>query len=146
MNFVKSIIAGFAGAGALNILHETLSKVDSGAPRIDLVGEEAVEKSTEALNLPVPTGNNLYGVTLAGDIITNASYFAAIGMGGRKFMLFRAIGAGVSAGIAALSVPEAIGLNEKHINSTDKRKLMTIGYYVFGALVTAGVLNMLTRK
>ncbi len=146
MNFVKSMIAGFAGAAALNILHETMRKLDSGAPRLDLLGEQAVEKSANALSIDPPTGNKLYGVALAGDVITNASYFAAIGMGGRKFMLVRAIGAGVSAGFAALKAPKPMGLNEEYVASSEKREILTVAYYVFGALVTAGVLGLMTKK
>ncbi len=146
MNFVKSIIAGFAGAAALNILHETRRKLDSEAPRMDLVGKQAVRKSAEALNIDPPTGNKLYGVTLAGDVLTNATYFAAIGTGGRKYMLLRAIGAGVSAGITALKAPEPLGLNKEHVGNTEKREILTVAYYVFGALVTAGVLGLMTKK
>ncbi len=146
MNFVKSIIAGVAGAAALNILHETLRKFDPEAPRIDLVGKEAVKKSAEAMDIEAPTGDRLYGITLAGDVLTNASYFAAIGMGGKKFMLLRAIGAGLSAGIAAVKAPKPMGLNDQHVANSDKRQMMTIGYYVFGSLVTAGVLALMTKK
>ncbi|SKB46867.1 hypothetical protein [Daejeonella lutea] len=146
MNFAKSLIAGFAGAAALNILHETMRKFDSEAPRMDLVGEQAVKKSAEAMNVDAPTGKKLYGITLAGDMVTNASYFAAIGMGGRKFMLLRAIGAGISAGIAAVKAPKPMGLNEKHVANSDKREIMTVAYYVFGAIVTAGVLSLMGKK
>lgn len=146
MSFIKSIIAGFAGAAALNILHETMRKLDSDAPRLDLMGEEAVKKSAEAMNVEAPSGDKLYGVALAGDVLTNASYFAAIGMGSKKFMLVRAIGAGVSAGIAAVKAPKPMGLNEEHVANSEKREAMTIAYYVFGALVTAAVLEMMDKK
>ncbi|WP_411275615.1 hypothetical protein [Daejeonella sp.] len=146
MNFIKSLIAGFAGAAALNILHETMRKLDSEAPRMDLVGEQVVRKSAEALNIEPPTGNKLYGVTLAGDVLTNATYFAAIGMGSKKYMVLRAIGAGVSAGFTALKAPKPLGLNEKHVADTEKREVLTVAYYVFGALVTAGVLGLMTKR
>lgn len=146
MNFVKSLIAGFAGAAALNILHETMKKLDKEAPRLDLIGEQAVKKSAEALDIDPPTGNKLYGVAMAGDILTNATYFAAIGMGGKKYMVLRAIGAGISAGFTALKAPESLGLNEKHVSNSEKREFLTVSYYVFGALVTAGVLGFMTRK
>lgn len=146
MNFVKSLIAGFAGAAALNILHETMRKLDSEAPRMDLVGEQAVRKSAEALHIEPPTGNKLYGVTLAGDVLTNATYFAAIGMGSKKYLLLRAVGAGVSAGFTALKAPKPLGLNEKHVANSEKREVLTVAYYVFGALVTAGVLGLMTKK
>lgn len=146
MNMLKSLVAGFAGAAALNILHETLKKLDPEAPRIDLVGEEAVKKSAEAMDLNAPTGNSLYGITLAGDVLTNATYFAAIGMGSKKFMPLRAIGAGISAGMAALKAPKPLGLNEAHVANSEKRQVMTVAYYVFGAMVTAGVLGMMSKE
>ena len=146
MNFVKSLIAGFAGAAALNILHETMRKLDNEAPRMDLIGEQAVRKSAVALNIDPPTGNKLYGVTLAGDVLTNATYFAAIGMGGKKYMFLRAIGAGVSAGFTALKAPKPLGLNEEHVANSEKREILTVAYYVFGALVTAGVLRLMKKK
>lgn len=146
MNFVKSLIAGFAGAAALNILHEGVRKFDPEAPRLDLLGEEAVKKSAEALDIEPPAGKKLYGLTIAGDVFANASYFAAIGMGGRKFMLLRAIGTGLSAGIAAVKAPKPMGLNEKHVAKSNKREIMTVAYYVFGAMVTAGVLGMISKK
>ncbi|MEJ7778860.1 MAG: hypothetical protein WKF68_04645 [Daejeonella sp.] len=146
MDLVKSLIAGFAGAAALNILHETIRKFDPEAPRLDLLGEDAVKKSIRALDLPALTGDKLYEVTLAGDILSNTTYFSAIGMGEKKFLILKALGSGLSAGIAALKLPETMGLNEKPAAGTNKRKIMTVGYYVFGALVTAGILQMIGKE
>ncbi|WP_225872385.1 hypothetical protein [Pedobacter frigidisoli] len=84
MKIVKAIVAGFAGAIALNILHETVRRFDADAPRIDLLGEEALSRSLNSLNLESPTGNNLYAATLAGDIISNGIYYSAIGMAGKR--------------------------------------------------------------
>lgn len=146
MKFIKSLIAGFAGAAALNILHEGMRKFDKEAPRLDLMGEQVVRKSAHALNFEAPSGNSLYGITLAGDLLSNATYYAAIGMGGRKFMLLRAIGVGLSAGIAAVKAPKPMGLDEKYVANTEKREEMTVAYYLFGALVTAGVLAIMAKK
>jgi hypothetical protein len=44
MRLINSLIGGFAGAIALNILHETVKRYYDKAPRVDLVGEEALEK------------------------------------------------------------------------------------------------------
>ncbi len=84
MNFVKSLIAGFAGAAALNILHEAMRKFDPEA--------------------------------------------------------------GLSAGIAAVKAPKPMGLNEKHVANSNKREIMTVAYYGFGAMVTAGVFGMISKK
>ena len=44
MSKVKNLIAGAAGAIALNVLHETLKKESNDVPRVDLLGEDAVQK------------------------------------------------------------------------------------------------------
>ena len=146
MDFLKSLIAGFAGAAALNILHETVRKFDKEAPRLDLLGEEALQKSTKALNLPIPSGDKLYNVTIVGDILSNGTYYAAIGIGSEKFLVLKALGYGLSAGLAAIKLPEPLGLDDRPVASSDERKIMILGYYVFGALVTAGVLRMMSKK
>ncbi len=146
MNPFKSIIAGFAGAAALSALNESLKKADPEAPRLDLIGEEAMVKSAEALSLPVPKGNTLYNAALAGDIMSNAAYYASIGMGSKKNVFLRSIGVGLTAGMAAIKLPEPLGLNEEPVAATDKRKMMTVGYYVLGAMVTAIALKMMASK
>jgi hypothetical protein len=40
----SSIIGGIAGAVALNILHQAVKQFDHEAPRVDLIGEEAITK------------------------------------------------------------------------------------------------------
>ena len=146
MDFVKSLIAGFAGSAALNILHETVRKFDNQAPRLDLIGEEALQKSTKTLHLPIPTGDKLYNATIIGDILSNATYYTGIGMGSKKFLIWKALGYGLSAGLAAIKLPKPIGLDDKPVASSDKRKVMSLGYYVFGALITAGVFGMISKK
>jgi hypothetical protein len=146
MKLLKSIVAGFAGAVALNILHETARRLDTGAPRIDLLGEEAVEHSADALHFETPTGAKLYNITLAGDVISNTAYYTMIGLGGSKSIALRAVTMGLSAGIGALKLPEPMGLNSNPVSDTDKKQLMTVGYYIFGALVSAGIYRALSGK
>jgi len=101
MKVLKAILAGFAGAAALNILHETFRRFDSDAPRVDLIGEEALTRSLNSLNLETPTGNNLYAATLIGDIVSNGIYYSAIGMGGKKNIYLKGAFAGLTAGLGA---------------------------------------------
>lgn len=145
MKIVKAIVAGFAGALALNILHETVRRFDSNAPRIDLLGEEALSRSLNSLNLESPTGNNLYAATLVGDIISNGIYYSAIGMAGKKNIYLKGAIAGLTAGLGAIKLPEKIGLDDEPVTKTDKTKLLTVAWYVFGGLVTAAVFDRLKK-
>ena len=146
MKVLKAILAGFAGAAALNILHETVRRFDSDAPRVDLVGEEALTRSMNSLNLEAPTGNNLYAATLAGDIISNGIYYSAIGMAGSKNIYLKGALAGLTAGLGAIKLPEKMGLDDEPVTKTDKTKILTVAWYLFGGLVTAAVFDQLKNK
>jgi hypothetical protein len=47
MTTARNLIAGLGGAIALNILHESLKRKSPDAPRIDKLGEEAVQKGSK---------------------------------------------------------------------------------------------------
>ena len=145
MKLLKSLLAGFAGAAALNILHESVRRLDPDAPRIDLLGEQALSKSINRLNLEVPGGNNLYQATLAGDIISNSLYYSAIGVGEGKNIYLKGALAGITAGLGAISIPDKVGLDDTPVNKTDKTKILTVAWYVIGGLVTAAVFNRLKK-
>lgn len=146
MKILKAILAGFAGATALNVLHETVRRLDSDAPRVDRVGEEALTRSMNSLNLEAPTGNNLYAATLAGDIISNGIYYSAIGMAGSKNIYLKGAVAGLTAGLGAIKLPDKIGLNDKPVTKTKKTKILTVAWYLIGGLVTAAVFDQLKKK
>lgn len=146
MKLLKALIGGFAGAIALNLLHETVRQFDPEAPRVDLVGEEALTKTATALGINPPEGNTLYTATLAGDVLSNGLYYSAIGIGNPKYIWVRAAITGLSAGIGAITLPEHMGLDERPVTRTDKTKLLTVAWYLCGALVTAGVLSKMQRK
>jgi len=145
MKLLKSLLAGFAGAAALNILHESVRQLDPDAPRIDLLGEQALSKSMANLNLDSPEGNNLYLATLAGDIISNTLYYSAIGLGDRKNIYVKGAVAGITAGLGAINIPDQVGLDDSPVTKTNKTKILTVAWYVIGGLVTAAVFNRLKK-
>lgn len=140
------MIAGFAGAIALNLLHESLRKEKSDVPRIDLLGEEALQKTLRHFGTSIDQKKDLYKATLAGDVISNTFYYSLIGAGSRKYLWPKAIFFGLSAGIAALKLPEPMGLNAEPVTKSDQIKVLTVGYYVFGAIITALALEFISKK
>ncbi|RYY15184.1 MAG: hypothetical protein EOO04_29010 [Chitinophagaceae bacterium] len=145
MKAVQNLAAGFAGAIALNILHESLKHL-KGTPRIDRVGEEALQKSLSTVNAEITGDKNLYLATLGADVISNTIYYAAIGVGSPDQIFTRAITLGLTAGAGAVELPSLMGLNDKPIAASTSKKTLTVGYYLFGALVTAGVLKLMQRS
>lgn len=146
MKIIKNIIGGLAGAIALNILHETVRRYDKDAPRVDLVGEEAITKGMEAVGADPPQGQNLYLSTLAADLLSNAFYYSLIGGGKRKHLILRGIGYGAAAGIGALTLTKPLGLKNKPVARTDKTKVLTVAYYTLGGIVAAMTMKALRKK
>lgn len=144
MGLIKNLLAGFAGSVALNVLHETLRKNFSNVPRINLLGEEALNKTLFAYGTPISDREELHNATLKADLVSNAMYYSLIG-GNKNFIWPKAIIFGISAGVAALKLPEPMGLDPEPVTRTKQTKILTVGYYLFGALVTASVLKALSK-
>ncbi|HEX8269398.1 MAG TPA: hypothetical protein VF581_05860 [Flavobacterium sp.] len=147
MKVAKNLLAGLGGAIALNLLHETLKKTDRKMPRIDLLGEEALQKGIElAGGEKIHDPKTLYVATLGADVLSNALYYSAIGAGSEKNIWFKAIALGLTAGAGAITLPPLIGLNPAPVTKTTGTKELTVGYYLFGALVTAAILHTMAAK
>lgn len=146
MKQIENIAGGLAGALALNILHESYKRIDSEAPRVDLVGEEALTKTVESAGLQAPTGSKLFGLTLAADVISNAMYFSAIGVGKKKHLLLRGAGYGLAAGLGAVLFTKPLGLDDTPVTKTNKTKILTVAWYLAGGLITALTIQTLKGK
>jgi hypothetical protein len=146
MSKVQNLLAGLGGAIALNILHESLKKKDKDMPRIDLLGEEALQKTLQHFGGGIDDDNKLYAATLAGDVISNSLYYSMIGKGDPQYVWARAVAYGVAGGVGAITLPKPMGLDEGPVAHTNKTKALTVGYYLAGALVTAGILAALNKR
>lgn len=140
MAAIKNIVAGLGGAIALNLLHEAF-KHKKGTPRIDLLGEEALQKTLEPIGQEIQNEDTLYAATLGADIVSNTMYYATIGAGGTANIWPRALALGLTAGIGAVKLPEPMGLDDAPVAASTQKQALTVGYYVFGALVTAALLK-----
>jgi hypothetical protein len=146
MSTSKNLLAGLGGAIALNIIHESLKHRDSGMPRIDKLGEEALQKSLNYFGTEIKDEDNLYKATLVSDVISNALYYSVIGAGKNKHVWARAAVVGLAAGVGAITLPKPMGLNPEPVTKTQKAKTLTVAYYLAGALVTAGLVKALSKK
>ena len=126
----KKILAGLGGALALNLVHEMVRKNFDNVPEVNKVGEEALNKALETMDLKITDQDQLYIATLAGDVVSNGIYYAATATSGFN------LASGVAAGIGAVVLPKNIGLDDSPVAETTQKKLMTVGYYLFGAVVT----------
>ena len=101
---LSSLIGDIAGAVALNILHQAVKQFDHDAPRVDLVGEEALTKGLKKIGIEPPAGNKLFTSTMAADLISNAAYYSLIGAGKKKHLPYIGAMTGLAAGVGALTL------------------------------------------
>jgi hypothetical protein len=146
MKAIASLGGGLAGAAAVTLIHESVKRIVPTAPRMDLLGMNALSKGLEAAGLKTPTKTQLFAITMAGDIIANSLYYSLAGVGKEKNIWWRSAALGLVAGIGAVSLPGPLGLEEKHSNRTLSTKIMTVGLYVAGALVTTAAIKLFSKK
>src|SRR4029079_16929882 len=114
MKTIASLGGGLAGACAVTLIHESVKKIVPKAPRMDLLGMNAISKALNAAGIKTPTGNKLYAMALAGDILSNSLYYSSTGAGNEKNLWLKSSLLGLTAGIAAVTLPGPFGLEEKH--------------------------------
>jgi hypothetical protein len=142
---VSSIIGGIAGAVALNVLHQAVKQFDHDAPRVDLVGEEAITKGLEMAGITPPTGDTLFTITMAADLLSNAAYYSLIGTSKRKQLPYIGAITGFAAGVGALTLTKPMGLSDAPVMRTDKTKILTVAWYTFGGLVAGSIMKALRK-
>lgn len=143
MKLNNSLTGGLAGAVAVTALHEVMRHKAKGTPRMDKLGEQALNKGLEATGAKPLRGNTLFYTTMVGDILTNALYYAIIGGGKKNNTLKRGIFFGLAAGFGGILLPKPMGLNEQYSAGTRKKGALTVGYYLLGGLIAAAVMNAL---
>ncbi len=84
---IGNFLGGLAGAVALNTIHQLVKSFNHDAPRVDLIGEEALSKVMESAGLTPPTGDALFAATLAGDVLSNTMYYSGIGLVKKRHLL-----------------------------------------------------------
>lgn len=146
MRGIFALEGGLAGAAAITLIHETMKKVVPNAPRMDLLGMNALSKGLRYINAKTPGERELYRWTLAGDIISNSLYYSVAGATTKAHPLVRGALLGLAAGAGAILMPKPMGLNENYSSRTKQTSLMTIGLYVAGGLVAAAVMSALEKR
>ncbi|HEX8547782.1 MAG TPA: hypothetical protein VF691_12525, partial [Cytophagaceae bacterium] len=127
MENTKSIISGVVGALVLTGLHQTIKKVYEDAPRVDLLGMQAIAK---IMKEKTPEDDKLYGLSLAGDLIFNSFNYSLVGLSKSPVQMGAIIGFGT--GLATAYLPGPLGLNDDLSSRNSSMKALSIGYYFLG--------------
>lgn len=145
---VTSVIGGLAGAGTLTLLNETVKKLDKEAPRLDLIGMNAVAKVIKGAGIKNALFNKseLLPVALAGDLLSNSLYYGLADAGDKNKTLLRGALLGLGAGLGAVLLSKPLGIDVRVSDAPLKTKVMTVAWYVAGGLVAAAVTNLLSKS
>lgn len=146
MKLSSAIGGGITGAVALTLIHQTVKKLSPDAPRMDLLGMEAIAKSLKSVHADVPGKNKLFTITMAGDIFSNSLYYSLAGIGNERQAILRGALLGLAAGIGGVYLPKPLGLNEKPSNRTPQTKLMTVALYSIGGVVAGMAGKLIENK
>lgn len=138
MKLSSAIGGGIAGAVILTLTHETLRRLNADAPRMDLLGMEAIAKSLDKVDADIPEEDKLFKITMAGDILSNSIYYSLAGFGNEQQAIIRGVFLGLAVGIGAVYLPKPLGLNTAPGSRTLQTRLMTVALYSIGGLI-AGI-------
>jgi hypothetical protein len=145
MKLLAALASGMAGAVTVTVVHEIVKRIDPKAPRMDLLGMNALSKMMVKAGETPPNRRELFLYTMAGDLIANGLYYSLAGVGYKKPWLKGTL-LGTAAGIGGVLLPKPLGLNPAYSARTTPTKLMTIGLYLIGGLVTSAIVKSLQNK
>lgn len=140
---VSSTLGGVAGAAALTVVNEVVKKISADAPRLDLLGENALARFMKGNDFVSKTTEKLF--PLAGDLVSNSLFYGMARGNTPSNTLIRGTLLGLGAGIAAVALPQKLDLDAKHTAKTTQTKIMTVAWYLLGGLVAAAVINTIDR-
>lgn len=143
---LPSLGSGLIGAVALTVLHETVRRFIPEAPRADILGMRAIKKVMESADAEPPADDELHDWALGGDVLSNTLYYSLIGLSKPENAMLTGAALGLAAGIGAVILPGPMGLGTAPTKRTEATVAMTIGWYLAGGLVTAGVYRWLKRR
>ena len=142
---LSAAIGGLAGACALTLINQAIAKFDRKAPRLDLLGRNAVAKFIKGPRSAPPFVQNLLPMALAGDLVSNSLYYALASGRDKNKTLIRGALLGLGAGLGAVALPKPMGLDASTTNLTPRTQVMTVIYYIVGGLVAAATINAMEK-
>jgi hypothetical protein len=111
---------------------------------MDVLGMRGLRKLLGKADAPQPDNDTLYGMTMAGDVLSNGLYYSLVGSG--RHAVERGLAVGVLAGVGGVLLPGPLGLGEGPSNRTPQTQFMTVAWYTVGGLVAGLVARQLRSR
>ena len=127
-----AIGAGLAGAAAVTALNEAGRRLWTKAPRAEVLGERGVKAIARGLGRRPPRGRSLHWWAMAGDLASNAGYYALAARARRPLLAGALLG--LAAGALAVVLPGPLGLGKRPTGRTAATAALTVVWYAAGGL------------
>lgn len=146
MTSTQAFSSGLTGALVLTAVHETVRQGSAKAPRMDIYASRGIVRSMRALGQKPPSGDQLYGTAMAGDVLANTLYYSLVGLGKPERAPYRGALLGLAAGVGAVVLPPLMGLGRAPSRRTRSTQAMTVGWYLLGGLVAGASYRLAATK
>ncbi len=113
---------------------------------MDIVAMRGIARLLTRLDVRIPSNRVLHRLALAGDLLANSAYYAAVAYGRAERAPLRGAVLGTLAGLGALVLPRRIGLGEPPFSAEQRNRVMTVGWYLVGGVVAGCVHWLLERR
>jgi hypothetical protein len=139
----RTALAGLAAAAAVTALNEVGRRVVDDAPRVEVLGQRGVRKLARQVGRR-PDARQAYWLALAGEVVSNGSYYALAGASRRPRRA--AVLLGAAAGAGAVLLPGVLGLGTAPTRRTARTAALSFAWYLAGGLAAAAVLGRAPRR
>lgn len=127
--FLTALASGVAGAVALTAVHQAARGRMADAPRMDVLGMRAIRRFVPGFEHERPRSSRLSRWAIAGDLLANTLYYAAVPGKSTGATFARAAALGLGAGTGALWLPQPMGLGDPPNSDSNANRLMTVAWY-----------------
>lgn len=140
----SQMLSGVAGAAAVTGLNYLGQKLTPAAPRLDVLGRNAVRQGSRGVVGEVPSDATVRGTALIGDATLNSLFYGLAGIGRSKNPVVRGAAAGAVMGLAVVAIAPLLGLGRRPVGVGWTGKAMAVGQYTLGG-IAAGLAHRVQR-
>lgn len=141
-----ALLSGLVGAGTVTAIHETARRNIPKAPRMDILGMRAIDRSLRALGQRPPPPDQLHNLALGGDIAANSLFYSLVGLSNPKHAPLTGAVLGLLAGIGGVLLPKPMGLGSDPSARTPATQAMTVAWYTAGGLAAGLAYRLLNER
>jgi hypothetical protein len=129
--FGKALAAGILGACVVTVVHEVFRIYGRRSRKADAFGRATGRQSPDNLDQ-----------TLL-DLAANSAYRRLMGLAGPERAVYIGAGLGLAAGLGAVVLPVALGLETDHSSRQTATQAMTVALYTTGGLIAGSMYRAL---